>query len=255
MCGDDGCGSSCGDCPPGLVCAEGDCVSGAPDCSASCESLGLECGLHCDEVCGSCGGELASCEQGICVCEPDCRDKACGDDNGCLAPCEPCPNDRNCDDCILQFFVLPDGDEDPTSIRLAVDYHPTELSPLPTMIDLRIEVPGDVTVQQAQEGNAIIAAEKSLTMDPATGDPFLQPEEDVLQFLMISAANTYTIESGRLLELTVRLGSPFEPVKSPVTLTLLKREQTMAPPPADQALWGEAFDTPLAFWPWLDDAP
>jgi hypothetical protein len=77
VCGDDGCGLSCGTCP-------GDqdaCVDGACVCQPSCD--GKVCGGDgCGGGCGDCLGEQDACEDGQCVCQPSCDGKACGDD-GC----------------------------------------------------------------------------------------------------------------------------------------------------------------------------
>ena len=96
ICGDDGCGGSCGDCPAQHACVGGDCVC-EPDCT------GKICG---DDGCGgSCGGcpTQHACVGGACVCEPDCNGKICGDD-GCGGSCGGCPAQHACvgGTCICQ---------------------------------------------------------------------------------------------------------------------------------------------------------
>ncbi|MEC9072577.1 MAG: hypothetical protein VX938_09375, partial [Myxococcota bacterium] len=67
VCGDDGCGGSCGSCSPGTLCEDGVCEP----CTALCDEK--ECGDDgCGGVCGVCI-QGWSCEEGTCVeCEPDC---------------------------------------------------------------------------------------------------------------------------------------------------------------------------------------
>lgn len=96
LCGDDGCGGTCGYCPPGVLCIEGQCL-----CTADC--LGKECGPDgCGDYCGTgdpstqgCTG-TGACENGKCVspCVPSCSGKECGLD-GCFGSCGTCP----CDGC------------------------------------------------------------------------------------------------------------------------------------------------------------
>ncbi|MBM4370871.1 MAG: hypothetical protein FJ098_04410 [Deltaproteobacteria bacterium] len=90
VCGDDGCGGSCGECKGGEVCsADGTCVPEGT-CLPDCE--GRACGSDgCDGSCGECGdGE--TCDDGACVeaaCVPDCTGRECGDD-GCGGDCGLC---------------------------------------------------------------------------------------------------------------------------------------------------------------------
>lgn len=70
VCGDDGCGGSCGECPAGTGCQEGVC---------GCEFVA------CGELCCP---EGQACFEDVC-CTPDCTDKECGD-NGCGGLCNGC---------------------------------------------------------------------------------------------------------------------------------------------------------------------
>ena len=95
VCGDDGCGGSCGDCQASETCDAGACVC-APVCGDN------VCG---DDGCGgSCGDCQASetCDAGACVCAPSCSDKGCGDD-GCGGSCGDCAEGLSCSEgaCIL----------------------------------------------------------------------------------------------------------------------------------------------------------
>lgn len=71
-------------CDAGALCIE--------DCTAPCE--GRECGTHCGMSCGTCNGDNASCEQGICGCEPQCDGTRC--DDGCGGSCA-CAEGKVCD--------------------------------------------------------------------------------------------------------------------------------------------------------------
>ena len=89
VCGDDGCGSTCGaGCPksPNYTCSAGKCI-----CKANC--AGKKCGE--DDGCGStCDGVCPSpnftCTGGKCICTPNCSGKKCGDDDGCESTCSDC---------------------------------------------------------------------------------------------------------------------------------------------------------------------
>ncbi|MDP6942770.1 MAG: hypothetical protein QF464_01360 [Myxococcota bacterium] len=102
VCGDDGCGSVCGECTDDLLCsAAGACLSAA-DCVDTCEAVGATCGTICGTSCGTCAaGEV--CAGGQCEaldttptgpttgCDAvaNCAGKTCGDD-GCGGVCGTC---------------------------------------------------------------------------------------------------------------------------------------------------------------------
>jgi hypothetical protein len=89
-CGDDGCGGSCGACPPAETCVDGACVSKL-DCVPQCD--GKSCGDNsCGGLCGRCAPGSV-CSNGACLasCTPQCTlpggaRKPCGDD-GCGGQC------------------------------------------------------------------------------------------------------------------------------------------------------------------------
>jgi hypothetical protein len=85
ICGDDGCGGSCGVCPVDFpFCLSGSCSN----CEADCD--GLSCGSNgCGGSCGSCGASEI-CVTGACVCEPSCPQESCGEDDGCGGLCPGC---------------------------------------------------------------------------------------------------------------------------------------------------------------------
>ncbi len=105
VCGDDGCGGSCGGCPDGLSCdASGTCVDlgCTPDCA------GKVCGQDgCGGTCGPACGPGQSCQNGQCVqggCDPVCDWVECGDD-GCGGSCGVCAANEVC----AQGLCTPDG--------------------------------------------------------------------------------------------------------------------------------------------------
>jgi hypothetical protein len=136
ICGDDGCGGSCGTCNGGQQI----CVNGACQCAPACD--GKVCGTDgCGGSCGICLGSQDSCAQGKCVCLPDCNDSGCGSD-GCGGSCGTCdagqyciegqcpPAGKTCEDgndepwdgCLLNDvaeYLLTAAGSDETGIRLA----------------------------------------------------------------------------------------------------------------------------------------
>ena len=86
VCGEDGCGGTCGECGDSQVCNLGACCT--PDCD------GKACGFD------GCGGNCGVCPSpGLCwddaCCYPDCEGKACGDD-GCGGTCGLCGDIELC---------------------------------------------------------------------------------------------------------------------------------------------------------------
>lgn len=89
VCGDDGCGGTCGTCGDGQICrSDGTCM-----CLPSCD--GKECGDDgCMGDCGTCGTN-EYCMDGQCFCVPDCSGKTCGPD-GCGGACGWCDANSQC---------------------------------------------------------------------------------------------------------------------------------------------------------------
>jgi hypothetical protein len=88
LCGDDGCGGSCGSCKTGTSCSAGKC-----SCSPAC--AGKLCGDDgCGGSCGSCKTGT-TCSAGKCSCSPVCAGKSCGDD-GCGGSCGSCKTGSWC---------------------------------------------------------------------------------------------------------------------------------------------------------------
>lgn len=93
LCGDNGCGGSCGSCPSDMECGQYfQCV---PKCEPKCE--GRECGPNgCGGSCGTCSVGKACGPGGLCsVCLPQCGTKKCGDD-GCGGSCGACTYGFEC---------------------------------------------------------------------------------------------------------------------------------------------------------------
>jgi hypothetical protein len=99
ICGDNGCGGSCGGCPLGEVCSLGACVN---SCRDTCLSLKHECDEVCGEKCGSCFNQHGSnsCLNGLCqpLCSSgygDCdqnRTNGCETQLGTITNCASCGN-------------------------------------------------------------------------------------------------------------------------------------------------------------------
>ena len=111
VCGSDGCGGSCGECPEGQGCASGACIQVPADCCSAAETPGCATSEDCQEcVCGAddfcCTGQwddlcaqaattgcAEACECQACV--PDCAGKLCGAD-GCGGSCGECAEGLSC---------------------------------------------------------------------------------------------------------------------------------------------------------------
>lgn len=90
---DDGCGGGCS-CKDDMICSESRTCEPAETCIDNCKDARMECGELCGVSCGHCASNEV-CNNGICVCQPSCDVKTCGD-NGCGGVCE-CPNGNYCD--------------------------------------------------------------------------------------------------------------------------------------------------------------
>ncbi len=101
-CGDDGCGGTCGACKGTDVCVAGTCAASL--CTGQCSGgpfkkpEGGDC--YCDDLCSGygdcCPGACQACPALKGCCEPNCKDKQCGDD-GCGGNCGHCPGAAPCD--------------------------------------------------------------------------------------------------------------------------------------------------------------
>ena len=95
-CGDDGCGGDCGECPAGIQCVQGECA-----CLPQCD--GKDCGDDgCGGSCGSCYDKSGAIDEELCTdagvcCLPNCNNKQCGED-GCGGICGECADELTCQD-------------------------------------------------------------------------------------------------------------------------------------------------------------
>jgi len=256
-CGDDGCGGTCGACAAGEACgADGQCGATEDPCDASCADLGLACGDHCGASCGTCGAD-ETCVDGACVCAASCVGKACGDDDGCGQPCTPCATDENCGACVLRLHVVDQEVVDGAvrGVTLALDYQPPTDATLPGVADIRLKITGAATLDRVGTGQALIDAGKSPHADPDTGKPYRALNDGTYQVLVLSTGNVDPIGAGRWLLLHVRLGQGGQLATRPVAVELVVRESILAPPAADQLLWGGDFGDPVVIWPGGVDVP
>ena len=91
VCGDDGCGGSCGACKDGEACTQLGACQCVPDCK------GKACGADgCGGTCGGCGTGAACNNLSQCQCVPKCDGKTCGPD-GCGGTCGVCAKGTICD--------------------------------------------------------------------------------------------------------------------------------------------------------------
>ncbi len=107
-CGPDGCGSVCGFCSSGQICAPDQTKCIAP-CTKQCTTLAGKTKMCGDDGCGY-GGQCGVCDAGfncgidfLCHpndCKPDCTGKVCGDD-GCGKDCGLCASIEYCSDAGL----------------------------------------------------------------------------------------------------------------------------------------------------------
>jgi len=159
------------------------------------------------------------------------------------------------------------------AVTVALDYAPADGAPAPSIADLQLLVTwpdalgdgadggvaaGDVALTRVATGPAIQEAHKELYVDPTTGKPYreLETGDDPASgrrfaFLVLSTEGDEPIPAGRWLILTFRLGPAFGAAKAPpgpYTFALVEREQTFAPPTADQTLWGQPLGSPVVVW-------
>lgn len=216
------CTDSLCDCGSGDACGvDGLCIESA-SCTASCGAAGFECGDLCGTSCGTCSGSDV-CFKGQCSGEAD----------------------VSCLGCSLRLIVLDKqvASDKLTQVTLAIDYLPQDGEPQPRMADFRVLSNRSVTVTAAAAQAGLVDTSKSLYIDPATSNPWRQRADGAIQFLALSLSNTNRITSGRLLTTTVTLDSPS------AAFWIAKRDQTFAPPDADQAIGGTDFDAPVVVLP------
>jgi len=112
VCGDDGCGGSCGNCSPGIKCIDGQC----PLCESGLQCNDRECGEDgCGGTCGTCPADHVCSDHGKCVGPPPdpCEGLVCGAGTDGTTQCGVCP----CPTCPEEAVVCIEGQcqDDPTT--------------------------------------------------------------------------------------------------------------------------------------------
>ncbi len=251
-CGDDGCGFTCGSCAATESCSdEGQCVTAEPACESSCESVGAVCGEICGELCGECTGDQELCSAGACVCAPACEGLWCTEPDGCGGTCDPCPNERNCQDCVLQLQVIDQtvsAAGQVTDVTLGLDYVAEFSGGLATMADIRLRAEGPTALLDLEVGDAITNSGKDLQRDPDTGEPTLVLPDGTLRWVVFSTEDQTPLEAGRWLTMRFRMGAAFEPAQLPGVFTLRDDEVILTPAAAQSAVEGSGVTTPVVVW-------
>jgi hypothetical protein len=155
--------------------------------------------------------------------------------------------DASCLDCVLKLSVVEKQVVDGriAAVVLALDFAAPAGVPLPSLADIRIKVGGSAQLAQVATGEVLIAAGKDFVADPSTGKPFRELPGGILQVLVYSGSSAATFGAGRVAFFKFLLKQPTEPA----TFSLVIREQTFAPPAADQLLWGGGYDGAVVVWP------
>lgn len=257
-CGAAPCGGSCGTCPGDEVCTDsGSCVpdpgqtSGETSCESSCDDLGFRCGEHCGEPCGVCDDGF-ECVENACECAPTCIGKVCGEDDGCGGVCEPCPTTETCADCPLRLWLVDQAaSQDGTVMEATVglQFAPVEGAARPTIADLRLEIGDGAHLFEVALGPPLADVGLTLRPDAWTGRPWTELGDGRVRMLVMSPVNHGQMRGGDWLFMRLALGSPDRPARLPIVLRLIQREQTLAPPEADQMLWAVDLGEALVLWP------
>jgi hypothetical protein len=136
-----------------------------------------------------------------------------------------------------------------STARIVLSVQLPDAAPLPEIADLRFKLSGPGIIGRIGLGAAPISAGKSIVPDPATGLPY-RVDGDIYSVMLISTQNIEPIPSGDWLFFDLQIS---DTSSQPVTLSLIKREQTFAPPSADLMLWGEEYTDQLVIWPALSE--
>lgn len=183
------------------------------------------------------------------ACLPVCPLSACANNDGCQSLCPPCPSTLSCADCLLRLSIIDTTEKAGvvSQVRLALDYFPTDLTPLPRVADIRLRAQGAHKWLDVQPGQALNDAQKSLAGAPDTGSPYQLLEDGVIRVVVLSDNSNDHIGAGRLLTWDLLLGAPFAPPTEPVVIRLIRDEPIFAPPEAD--VNAPAITTLIAIWP------
>lgn len=220
-------------------------------CEETCSSVGAVCGEVCSESCGVCSEEQETCEAGVCACAPACEGLWCTEFDGCESDCGPCPNEQNCEDCVLQLRVVDQtitSTGQVTDVTLGLDYVAEFSGGLATMADIRMSVQGPASLLELEVGAAITDSGKDLQSDPDTGDKTLVLPDGTLRWAVVSTEDQTPLAAGRWLTMRFRMGAAFEPAQLPGVFTLRDEELSLTPAAAQSALVGSGVTTPVVVW-------
>jgi hypothetical protein len=156
------------------------------------------------------------------------------------------PNGTSCLECSLRLVSLSRVVEGGRlrSVVLGVDYDPRRHEVRPRMADLRLASNRAVQVTAAVAGPALTTAAKSLYVDPLTGNAWRSRADGSFQFLVVSTSNTNEMGTGRVVTVTLSLDEP-----TSAAFSLVRREQTLAPPAADEAILPTPYDRSVVVTP------
>ncbi|MBI5497401.1 MAG: hypothetical protein HY904_20470 [Deltaproteobacteria bacterium] len=206
----------------------------------------------CGRECGTCGtsaeGHALSCLGGFCRCVPACPADACGADDGCGGTC-PCPADLTCRDCPLKLVRLDQRSANGALARVTLALEGNNLAngTLARMADVRIAVSPAMELVSVRQEPLLRDANKELARFVETDRQFQKLPDGSWRVLLLSGPRNVDLQPGRWLTLTFAAGA--QPPVGPVSFSLVRQADVMAPAAADQLLQVSAYDTPLTIPP------
>ncbi|MEW5847243.1 MAG: hypothetical protein AB2A00_00465 [Myxococcota bacterium] len=213
-------------------------------CTDTCESLGHDCGTVCGVACGGCE-EGQACLGGHCRCAPSCGEDSCGADDGCGGTC-PCAGATSCLECPLRLVLVDQWDDGVAVARVTVALESMASGSgdvLARVADLRFSGGPGLRLTAAQLGPALREARKELHRFARTNLPFEQLEDGTWRILVRPRTINPDVPPGRWLTMTWERTGPAD--GAPVTVSLVRRPQLLAPAAADSALQATPYDRPL----------
>ena len=202
-CGDDGCGRACS-CAGDKLCNAGTQCVVAEGCTDTCEEAGWVCGELCGTSCGECAA-YESCLVGACR---------------AAVSCESCP--------LYLETVGIEAEEDGTyRIQIALEYRPPEDLGGATMMDIYIASDPPALLLDAEIGDGLENAGKSLAENDDTQEPWFETRLGTYRLSVISGDNSVAFYEGRLLTLTFSTRMYLE--KAPLKFKIQRRNQLVVP--------------------------
>lgn len=131
---------------------------------------------------------------------------------------------------------------DRSSVRIAIDYEPSDGEARPRIADFRIRGSKPFGVVAITPGPALAASKKELSTPPGAREPWRVRPDGTLQVLVQSTDAAVDLAPGRIAILEVTTAGPVEDLQ----LWLVRREQVFAPPDADGVLQASTYDAPLS---------